>query len=777
MSKLVPGMGFGHKLENGEFDDIQRVLYVDRKLNKLVAIPALPQRSAGRIYYRGYKEYTLDEIEKELDDLSGEICTVNIKQSSLLMLTDNEILNKITSKRQRSSTRLLKMRDEKWDLIVPLLAPDRLPLLFDKHIFTSVVAQRAQELENDEHKQQALKNRITQALYQYWAGGSHKNALIPLFLNCGGRGKNKTRGKRKLGRPNAPTAAGASGEEGFQLSDNDIRIIEHCWNNFLVHGATVGMACRKMWSEFYSDRNVDQYGITNTEWYPVSKRPTKAQFRYWGKKQTGDTARRKLAKRGQFEHSERPLPGVANDGIWAVGQLGAIDSTPTDLELVSTVSRLDRIGIANREMLVDALYSYIPGFYQGLTPPCAATVKLAVYNAMMDKTDWLKDLGLSEECPPEDWLNIQFQSLIADNTDGRSEKVYEDLLDSGVMLSINHIRTYRSDLNALVETGHHSIHRLGDHKQTGTNHGRRTERGETRAEVAACHTLIESIRDTVRTIHIYNTMELPDKVMSLAMKRDGVRPTRLDMTRWEIEQGHIATLLMNIDEARAQLLPLHEGVFTQSGVRLLRQDTGKKRTFIRALRYVSKDPRVLSLMEQARRDGPIDHLFRVDPFNIRRIWFLHIETGGLIELSLAIKDRDLAIEATLFDVVAQEKQDAVDRFQYRENQERAVGDLEQRLEKSNQSAREAYHEDLEKHGKPLSQKEIREGKEANLRQERQRSLFGMPIALSEEDVDKFREEDDPLGEDGVDDKGAPIEEKMNCDLFAKALHEEEACNE
>lgn len=771
MTGMITGMGFGQKSEE-RIADIFRVLYIQRKANWMVAIPIEPRNSSGRTYFVSYKRFALDEVEAEISAIDGLLCQVNITPSPFLLMRDDEVLKSVKSKERRSKTPLLKIRDERWQMIKPLVEADKAALLFDKTIFSNLLRQRACELEENKEKQTLVYNRIAESLYRYWAGGSHINALIPHLLKCGGPSKSKTRGDKKLGRPNAPTAAGMCGQSGYQLADRDIEIIKHCWKHFLIRGTTVGQACRRMWSEFYADPMIDSGGKQKIEWLSVDKRPTLSQFGYWGEKESPISARRKLSKRGQYEYRERPLPGLANQGIWAVGQLGAIDSTPTDVELVSATNRLDRIGIANRVQLVDGLHRYIPGFYQGLIPPSEATVKLAVYHSMMDKTQWLKNLGLLDECPPADWLPIQFQSLIADNTDARSEGAYESLIDSGVLLNIQHISTYRSDLNSMIETSHHSIHRLGDHKLLGTNHGRRSERGETRAEVAACHTLIESIRDTARTIHTYNTMEMPDTVLSLAMRGDGVRPTRLDMTRWEIEHGNIATNLMGLEQARSLLLPVHDGIFNESGVRLLRPNEGKRTIFIRRLTYISKDNRVLRLMEQARSNGSIDAQFRVDPFDIRNIWYFHTESGELIELTLKKRDADLESEFSLFDVIELERKEVIDRFRIRDNKDRAVGNLEQGLDESNRNAQAEYNSALESYGKPLSRREIKNGKQDNRKSELNKSLYGIPIVLTEEDMESAAEEGaaaEKIVEKRLDDEINKPSTKLKNNIFDKAL--------
>lgn len=269
---------------------------------------------------------------------------------------------------------------------------------------------------------------------------------------------------------------------------------------------------------------------------------------------------------------------------------------------------------------MDVKTNYIPGFYCGIDSPSAKTVNLAFLHAMSDKQAWLDHLGL--DTPVEDWIPICFTSAIADNTDLRCQAVHDQLQKIGTKLM--HVPVARSDLNAGVEAGHHTLHRMVDHNMEGTTYGRKRERGEAAADESACLTILDGIRETARAVHAHNTMPL-DMEPTLEMQRDGVEMTRVGLVRWYLSQGKVARSKLSLEECRSQLLPICRGTFTKHGVRLLRDDKGDARVFIHRLRYVSAAPYLLSKFLEAkihgRRDGRnhFDADFRYDPYNLRTI--------------------------------------------------------------------------------------------------------------------------------------------------------------
>lgn len=728
---LVPGVTISPTAEDSIISEAQRVLYIEPSLDLVVLIPIQPARYASRLYYKGYSPYNLSDLRAGFEADIPTLRVIEATPRAITLLTDNELDQKFRRNGQTKST-ALKQLERRWSIIEPIVNL-QLPVQFNKKSLVQAVTKLAEEHWQTQADIEREISRILQYLHQFWAGGSLRGALMTFHDLCGGRGKPHHPSDKKLGRPNRLTKSGLADMEGFICDEKSIRIIQFCWRNFVIRNQTVSWACRKMWRDFYYSIETGSDGKSISQLLPVQLRPTEMQFRYWGQRQEpNQEAWKKQLKRNDYQRNWRALPGSANDDVVAVGQRAAVDSTPPDLQLVSILSRLKPIGGAYRIIVVDCRYGYIPGFYLGIEAPSSKTVKLAFLHALSDKTQWLQDLGL--DIPAEDWLPIAFTQAIADNTDLRTEDVKTTLHSIGT--SIMFVPKYRSDLNSEAEATHHSLHRSVDHHLLGTTHGHRTERGEQRADLNARLTIIEAIRETARAIHIHNTMEL-DIFRPLAMREAGVKPTRLAMTSWEINQGKVARTGMDIQTARMKLLPICKGCFTKYGVKLLRWDTGDKRVFIEPLRYVSKHIWVLQQMESARRGGKqYPHSFdidvRYDPFNLRHIFIYEPDQYGLIQLDLKIKDPDLPEVATIDDVIDIQNQDGVDKFFITDHQDIARSKLEAEQDETNRIAEQAYQDQLSQIDKKPSKTAFVKNKRENREEEVNVLRDGMPLTMNSE---------------------------------------------
>jgi len=550
------------------------------------------------------------------------------------------------------------------------------------------------------------------------------------------RWKPKKAGAAKRGRPNAAVKEGRGDLAGLNVEEGSqhAKIIKFCHDTWVIRGTTEGMALRRMWTEFYSVAIQQPDGSTKLEWLPVEQRPTLAQFSYWGTKDdAGAVAWRKHLPPTKFDKSYRAVMGSASDDVYAIGQRGGIDSTPPDLQLVRAIDRLARVGGGHRIIVVDAMFGYIPGLYMGFDPPSAATVQLALYNAMdPDKTGWLEDLSLDKEVPAEHFIPIVFENLWADNTDLRNEAIKS--CAQGIGTNIHFIPKMRSDLNPLAESGHHILHRLVDHKLSGSTYGKRKERGEASADDRARHTMLEATREVVRAIHVHNTAEVEDN-RPLRMRMNGVPPTRLAMTREMIRLGRIARTAHAIDLGRRQLLPKYEGTFTEKGIRLHRRNGEKKVEFINHIAYVSDHPIILRRCEEARRGRKLDPdyfraSFLVNPYRPRRAWHVDLETGEEIELNLKVlkvRDPDLPYVMTIPDMIDRDQVEASERIEFNDARERKLGDMEAKQRAAGAEAEQAYQAALASAGKTPSRAELRRNKRDNRDAEKAESLYGMPV--------------------------------------------------
>lgn len=740
--QILPGTVIAPRCEGALTSEESRILSLDIANNTVDLIHIQPRRSHGRLYFTGRFTREYDELAKQLDPTKPKLVITNVKPRADSTASAAELDAKYRSKDQKQSYQRRERR-RRWRVILPLTRPENAPLLHDKQLRTEMIDARARALLGDNQDPGRLKRtkqEIHDLLNQYWAGGGTRGALTPFTGACGARGKPKVATK-KLGRQNRKTRAGVQGVEGFIVTPHDQDIIQFSWRNYYVGKRTEAKACRKMWREFYSERTTDDSGRTRLELLLPHKRPTEAQFRTWGQKQSPDEAAwRKQLSSSIARMLDRSMLGNANDGIYAVGQRGAIDSTSTDMEFVSTLCRLDRIGQAYRIFIVDALHGYIAGFYLGLEAPSAETVKLAVLHAMTPKGPWLKWLGLDDQ-DLANWIPIHFTSFIADNTDARCEAVFVslDAIGSGSL----HVPVARSDQNSLVETAHHSIHRLVDHNLHGTTHGKpRKERGEASADDDAKHTILEAIRETARAVYVHNTMALdiePTAEMRRELLDKGIPISRASLTALSIRQGRIARTLIDTDEARIHLLPITRGTFTRKSVVLQRAGIGKQRKFIKSVFYQSTHKAMLmrfresSLHRTGRDIEKFDDDFRYDPYNPSSIYFRDPHSGELIELKGVSKDRELLDDCVYADILERQDLHDLERPETQAKRDQVISDMEFEQELAKATASDEYNADLEALGIRPSKAQLVANKAEN--REREKALYdhGMPTPLSEAD--------------------------------------------
>lgn len=718
-----------------------RVLHVRAgEQGYIILIEIEPIRSKGRLYFRGVRTYDLAMVLKDL----GRNRTTNLSNTVPPRpdaAASDADLDKKYLRRGQEMSGPRRDREERWAIIRPLVEDrDARQLLFDPQVRREKIAARAAELATATRGRRSTIAMIGELLNMYFAGGSTRGALTPFADAKGGRGKPHRQTKKKLGPKNRPTREGKTGEEGLILSEQDKDICGYAWRNYYVRGKTIAKALRRMWREFYSTVSTDSRGKTFHELCPVGQRPTRAQFIRWGQLRSPgyESWKAKLTKVA-LARLDRALFGTSDENITMIGQLGGMDSTSPDLHFVSVLNRLKRIGGAYRILLIDGRHGYIAGFYLGLEAPSATTVRLAVLHSLSDKKPWLKWLGLEDQ-DPDQWLTIQFARIIGDNTDLRCEEV-EDWLES-IDCGLQFVGVARSDLNAVVESGHHILHRSTDHNLHGTTHGRRTERGETPPDELARHTVIEAIRETARAIYAHNTMEL-EMIPTLEAHRElvakGIKLTRANLTRWDIERGKVATSLMSIDEARAKLLMPIRGTFTKHGVKLLRTDRGDKREFVEPIRFIAKDKAIIARVLRAKvargraRPEDFDDDFLHNPYEPNQIYFREPVFGKLITLDAKVRgdDSERLAECSLPDMVQLMEEGALDRFNARVSRDEALSDLEDGQDRTKEEADEAYEAALAGLPKKPSKASLKANKKENREAEKATCMYGMPIMLPE----------------------------------------------
>lgn len=711
---ILPGMALT-PIENNSImlEKISRVISVDSHANKITVIEAEPTSKQLRKYFKCPRHFLLSSIIKEINCKAINLQPNGVRSRPDVLASD-EALN---AKYGKTPCSAVRTRQQRFEVINSLINN---PINYSQFCDDQVRNELIEKYCKENSLAEKAKRKIQQIVFQFLAEGSTRNALTPYSALKGGRGKERQQ-KNKLGRPNAPSNAGIENREGFKMSDRDKELCGFAFRNYLLRGVSLDTAYRKMCRNFYAERITHEDGRIIPELYTSNNLPSCTQFRRWGPKYSGEKYWEKQLNKQQLSRINRAIIGNANDEIYAVGQLGAIDSTTTDTELVSVTNRLLRVGTANRVLLVDTRHGYIPGFDMGIEAVSNKTVKLAILHAASDKTEWLASLGLDKEVNSKDWIPILFSNLIADNTDLRNTINIDELTQIGI--GIKFIPTHRSDMNSVVESAHHTLHRLVDHKLPGTTRGRRLERGDEKPVLLARMTIIEAIRETARAIHLHNTIPL-DIPITLEIRREiidrGLDVNRLNLTRMDIENGRVHSAYSGVDELICKFGQTINGTFTPKGVKLHRTNTDRK--FVKSIRYVSNHTTILSKLREAKTDrnaSPLrfDSEFICNPMDMNKIYYRDIYTGELIPLKLESPDIQF-YEYALPDYLSAMDEDATYKHYSDEKRRQQLAQFEEGLDHTIKVANYEYN--IEKQSSPpIAKTRISRDKKKNRQLEKQ----------------------------------------------------------
>lgn len=706
---------------------LMRILKVNLELGQVLCIRAEPQHKQGRKYYLCPQVFELAAIERGIDQHTLSLHRHGIKSRTDVLLSDDELDRKYGS----SPCPAVVTRRERLDILNALIPEGGdYSVLLDHQLRNENIANYLTEQGKTQDLKQA-KAAIVQLIYQFFAEGSTPNALTPYFSERGGRGKEKKQTK-KSGARNAPTKNGIKGVEGFVMTQIDKEYCGYSMRHFANGKKPLTQALSDMWRHFYATQLQLPNGKVEPKIYDKSQRPSMAQFRRWGQQYSGLNLMTRHLNSQQKARFDRALLGNAQDGIVAVGQVASIDSTSTDVHFVSMLNRQQRIGLMNRILVVDSLYGYIAGFYMGTEASSTETVKLAILHAGSEKSDWLKWLGLEDEIPAEDWLALKFDTFNADNTEARTKEIMDSItaLNGGM----RYVPVARSDLNSMVETAHHSLHRLIDHKEPGTTRGKKTDRGDIKPELEARITIIEGIRDIARAIHFHNTKSLtitPSLDMRKEILEKGLALNRLNLTRLAMRQGKFNSNVIHFDDFVIKFSMPIKGTFTARGVKLHNPKV-KRREFIKTLRFVSNDPAMVDKFTRAktnRKGAPenFDATFFHNPYCLDKIFYLDVHSGKTYALHQVAWEEDFK-EYTLDDYMDIQNQDAVRHHFEDEDNKQLIAVLDHRIEETGNNAKKAYEADLAANP-PLSKSQITKGRKENRQKERPLLKHGIVIPV------------------------------------------------
>lgn len=167
------------------------------------------------------------------------------------------------------------------------------------------------------------KKTVYAYLRQYWQRGSTPNALLPDYINSGGKGKKRTGTGKKLGRPRS-IAPG----NGSIVDTNVERMFRIVLDRYYL--------TEKKHSLPYAHRRFeDMYETANPD-LPKEDFPTLGQLRYFYEREYVRPERIRLrANKIEYQKDIRPLQSTATASVYGPGARYEIDATIADIYLLS----------------------------------------------------------------------------------------------------------------------------------------------------------------------------------------------------------------------------------------------------------------------------------------------------------------------------------------------------------------------------------------------------------------------------------------------------------
>lgn len=676
---------------------VERALWIDASgtdvvtinINSLSALPV-------------FRKY----VEIETAIASGEIQVLEIDPYAALLWVEDDISEKY---RQR--------RDAAWEVIAPLVEDA------SGQIFYSYG--RGKLLSAHEEKTGWTKKTIYKFLRRYWQGGQTKNALLPLFNKCGGKGKERQSNPGlKRGRPSRLTKV-ASLPMGVNV---DASIREKFSRGIRLfyetpEQRTLQDAYQKTLEKFFH-RGYDKLpdGTLVPFLPPAEELPSFGQFRYWYEKERNVTqALSSREGKRRYNLSHREVLGDSTQMAFGPGSVYQIDATVGDIYLVSSLDRTRIIGRPVIYVLIDVFSRMIVGMSVTLEGPSWVGAMQAVENAASDKVAFCREYGI--EVTEKDWASYHLpETILADR--GEFEGYNADNLANALNIRISNTPPYRADWKAIVERNFRSSNDKFIHWIPGAVYKPR-QRGDADYRLDAVLDLHQFRKLMILSILDHNRDHRMDWYrMDEFMIRDHVEPYPTDLWNWGIRNrvGHLRVVAPEI--LRVNLLPGEKASVTYRGIRCFQ-----------GLLY-SCD---LALREQwfvrARERGSWKIDVAYDPRKLDEI-YLRLDSGRrleccqLIDADATFRGKDWYEAADYLEIRQQEKERAKSRRQ----QSKATFNAQ--MEQIITEATEQTSKDLQSAGEQSKRSRIK-GIRQNRKEEREREResqawrLGQPKSIGE----------------------------------------------
>lgn len=512
----------------------------------------------------------------------------------------------------RPDEKHIAKRDEHWQMIREIVMKE--PEIYDSEKRGLLMSQAME-------KTGVSKPTLYKILRRYWQRGKSPDSLFPDYHKSGGKGKEKSAGDVKRGRP--PIYGG----DGINVDESIKTIFRVAIDKYYLSTKKTNLtaAYQMMIKEYFTEDIYFEDGREKVIIADRDKLPSLTQFKYWFKKEFS-MQEVKIARYGKtnYEKDHRAVLGSSTFGVNGPGSRFQIDATVADVYLVSRYNREWIIGRPIVYLVIDVFSRMVVGSYVGLEGPSWMGAMMALANTASDKQVFCSQYGIP--ISKSDWPCEHLpEILLADR--GELEGYNVERLISAFQLHVENTPPYRADWKGIVEQKFRTTQMKVKPFLPGYVEKDFQVRGARDYRLDAKLTLEEFTKVIIWQIITYNkTHYLSQYVRDEEMIQDDVNPVPIELWEWGIV--HRSGKLRYFQESlvRMHLLPQEEALVTYRGIKFKRMLYGseiavREGWFPKARDKswkitVSYDPRNVSqIYYWNRQNGLFEDLFLLDHQN------------------------------------------------------------------------------------------------------------------------------------------------------------------
>lgn len=383
---------------------------------------------------RGAECYAINIINDRFPDLRSVHEIEKGLQEEVIHVVDDQWFPIVCEEMLSEKARV--QMEKAWGAIRKLVESE--PAIFDPYL-------RKQLIQDASSCSGISTKTITRYLKSFWVKGKVKYALAPLYANRGGKGKAKSSGQVKRGRPRKYSQG-----EGINVDEEVERFFRVALKKYYYTSkkAPLRFAYQKMLQEFYSKEHKVNNGVRMPIIQDTNKLPSYAQFKYFFHKE--NSIKREVSTRfssKKYELLYRPVLGSATAEAFGPGSRFLLDGTSFDIYLVSRLNRSWIIGRPCLYYVQDVFSRMVTGIYVGLETSWLSAA-MAIANCCEDKVEFCKQYGIS--IYPEEWSSRHLPETILGDRGELFSKEAESLI-SNLHVKIENTSSYRGDLKSIVE--------------------------------------------------------------------------------------------------------------------------------------------------------------------------------------------------------------------------------------------------------------------------------------------------------------------------------------